>query len=87
MTDSNGPDPPEPMGQRDREQRIRQIKRWVDYIEREPPETWGPQQNAVVDDQLEAAQSVDVSAGHRRRVSEVASEIIDERDDSSNERP
>jgi hypothetical protein len=28
--------------ERNHEQRIESIKRWVEYIKSEPPETWGP---------------------------------------------
>ena len=63
-------------------QRVERIKRWVDYIRHEPPGTWGPQQNAVVNDQLDAAESVRVSATDRQHVAEVAAEIIEERDDA-----
>lgn len=64
----------------DREQRIEAIKRWVAYIESEPPEVWGPQQNAIVDDQLDAAQNAHTSAAHQQRVRDVAAAIIEERD-------
>jgi hypothetical protein len=43
---------------------------------------WGPQQNAVVDGQFDAAQDSEVSAAHRRRVRDVAERVLD-----SNERP
>lgn len=38
-----------------REARVRQIKRWVAYIKSNPPDVWGPLQNALVDSQLESA--------------------------------
>ena len=45
-----------------REQRIEAIKRWVEYIEENPPEVWGPQQNALINSQLEAARKSGISA-------------------------
>jgi hypothetical protein len=77
MSDWNAREHLNAMQERDREQRIEGIKRWVEYIESEPPETWGPQQNAVVDDQLEAAQSLRTSAAHHRRVKDVAADILE----------
>ena len=86
MSDSDAPDHLDAKHERNREQRIEAIKRWVEYIQSEPPEVWGPQQNAVVEDQLDAAQCVQTSASHRQRVEEVAAEILDvgeEMDDGS----
>ncbi|NHX36751.1 MULTISPECIES: hypothetical protein [Halolamina] len=83
MPDSNVPDDLDAKHARNREQRIAAIKRWVAYIESEPPEKWGPQQNAVVNDQLEAAQSVQTSAAHKQHVTDVAAEIADAADDSA----
>jgi hypothetical protein len=71
--------------ERDREQRIESIKHWVDYIESEPPETWGPQQNAVVDGQLDAAQSVEISADHQQHVEDVAAAILDLSDEAGDD--
>ncbi|WP_226021935.1 hypothetical protein [Halomicrobium salinisoli] len=82
MTDSNVRDYIDGKHARDREQRIEAIKRWVDYIKSEPPEKWGPQQNAVVDGQLEAAQNAQASADHQQHVSDIASDILAARDDS-----
>lgn len=82
MNDSNARDRLDAKHERDRERRIEAVKRWVEYIESEPPETWGPQQNAVVDDQLDAARSVQTSASHRQRVKDLAAEIVDDRDDA-----
>lgn len=59
-----------------REPRIEAIKTWVEYIKSEPPETWGPQQNAIVNGQLEAAQNAQLSASHRQHVEDIASEIL-----------
>ena len=86
MSDSNARERLAAKHERNRELRIDAIKRWVEYIESEPPETWGPQQNAVVNDQLDAAQSVGTSAAHRKYVADVASEILEmgeESDDDS----
>lgn len=69
--------------ERNREQRIAAVKRWVEYIKSEPPEKWGPQQNAVVNDQLESAQNVQSSAAHKQHVQNVAAEIAEVADDSS----
>jgi hypothetical protein len=70
MTDSQtsetDPDGPE------RSPRYDQVRRWATYIETHPPEVWGPQQNAVVNGQLESAQAVDVSATERERIREFA---------------
>jgi hypothetical protein len=80
MSDSNAPDHLATKHERNCEQRIAGIKRWVEYITSEPPETWGPQQNAVVNDQLEAAQSVETSASHHQHVKTVAKDILKEND-------
>jgi len=82
MSDSNARDHLDAKHERNREQRIEGIKRWIEYIESEPPETWGPQQNAVVNDQLDAAQSVGTSADHQQHVEDVAAEILDVSDES-----
>lgn len=50
MTDSSVRDRLDAKHEGDRERRIAAIKRWVAHIESEPPEVWGPQQNAIVDD-------------------------------------
>lgn len=81
MNDSDAHDDLDAKHERDREQRIEAVKRWVDYIRSEPPETWGPQQNAVVDGQLDSARSAGTSAAHRRHVRAVAAEILEGRDD------
>jgi hypothetical protein len=81
MSDSNVPDHLDTNHERNREQRIEAIKRWVDYIKSEPPEKWGPQQNAVVNDQFDAAREASISPSHRRRVRDAAARIIEARED------
>lgn len=85
MTDSNARDRLDAKHERDCEQRIEGIKRWVEYIRTEPPEIWGPQQNAVVNDQLEAAQRSETTAAHHQHVKDVAKEIIEARDGEESE--
>ena len=77
MSDSNAREHLDAKHERNREQRIEGIKRWVEYIKSEPPETWGPQQNAVVNGQLDAAQSVQTSSSHQQHVKDVAAEILE----------
>jgi hypothetical protein len=53
---------------RNREQRLEGIKRWVEYIETHDPSDWGDQQNRLVDSQLESGRRSGIDADHRRRV-------------------
>lgn len=54
----------------DETDRIAAIKRWVAYIEDNPADVWGPQQNRLVDAQLAAAQALDLDPAHYRQVRE-----------------
>lgn len=68
MTNSNEPDPLDAKRERNRQQRIQAIKRWVTYIETHEPEQWGEQQNRLVNSQLESARQSGLDAEHRKRV-------------------
>ena len=46
------------------------------YIDAHPPEVCDPQQNEVVNGQLESAQAADVSAEERAQVREFADEVL-----------
>jgi hypothetical protein len=84
MTDSQTPDEG-PAGVDDgpeRPPRYEQVIRWAEYIKTHPPEVWGPQQNAVVNGQIESAQAVDVSAEDRKRIREFARAELDDETDS-----
>jgi len=59
---STGGDDPE------RPPRYEQVIRWAEYIKEHSPEVWGPQQNAVVNGQIESAKTVDVSAEDTKRI-------------------
>jgi hypothetical protein len=85
MNDSNVREHLSAKHKRNREQRIDGIKRWVGYIKSNPPEIWGPQQNAVVNDQLDAAQSVQTSASHQQHLKKVAADILSVSEDPDNE--
>ncbi|SDR34605.1 hypothetical protein [Natronobacterium texcoconense] len=63
------------------EERLAAVTDWVDYITENPPEVWGPQQNAVVDSQLESAQQTGLSAEHEQRVRDVARQLKAEQTD------
>ena len=60
----------------ERPPRYEQVIRWAEYINEQPPEVWGPQQNAVVNGQIESAQAVDVSAEDKKRIREFADETL-----------
>lgn len=74
MRDSNERDALAEKHERNREQRLAEIKHWVEYVESTPPETWGEQLNRLVDSQLDAARGADVSAEQYRRVAEAGRE-------------
>ncbi|MGM0448700.1 MAG: hypothetical protein ACQERM_10690 [Methanobacteriota archaeon] len=69
----------------ERPPRYEQVIRWAEYIKEQPPEVWGPQQNAVVNGQIESAQAVDVSAEEKKRIREFAQAELDEAADSDTE--
>ena len=60
----------------ERPPRYEQVIRWAEYVKEQPPEVWGPQQNAVVNGQIESAQAVDVSAEEKKRIREFADEPL-----------
>lgn len=78
MTDSDGPEAREANPERNRAERIEGIKRWVRHIEKTPPERWGPEQNAVVNPQVEAARAADLDGEHLKRVERVARDLVDD---------
>ena len=87
MSDSRTPEEG-PVGADDgpeRPPRYEQVIRWAVYIKEHPPGVWGPQQNAVVNGQIESAQAVDVSAEDRKRIRGFPQAELDEETDSETE--
>ncbi|OYR62292.1 hypothetical protein DJ83_05665 [Halorubrum ezzemoulense] len=60
----------------ERPPRYEQVIRWAEYIKTQPPQVWGPQQNAVVNGHIESAQAADVSVEEKKRVREFADETL-----------
>jgi len=61
--------------ERNDEQRIEAVKRWVAYIQEQPAESWGDQQNRLVNSQLESARQSGLDAEHYRRVDRAGHEF------------
>lgn len=68
MPDSNHSDKLTDKQQRNQRDRLAGIKRWVEYIQEQPPDVWGAQQNRLIDSQLESARQTALSAEHEQRV-------------------
>ena len=74
MTDSDLRDRLDEKHERDRELRLDAIRRWVEFIEEQPPEVWGPQQNRLIESQLQSARESGLDAEHYRRVKEAGND-------------
>ena len=70
MTDSDLRDKLDEKHERNRELRLDAIRRWVEFIEEHPPEVWGPQQNRLIESQLQSARESGLDAEHYQRVRE-----------------
>lgn len=68
MSDSELRDELDEKHEGDRERRLERVVRWAQYIQNNPPEVWGEQQNALVDSQLQSARETDLDAEHYRRI-------------------
>jgi hypothetical protein len=68
-----------------RQARLDGIKRWVEYIQANPPDVWGPQQNELVDTQLQSARETGLTADHERRISAFADRMTDDTPDDAPE--
>ena len=68
MNDSNASETLAETHQHNRRDRIEAIKRWVTYIEDQPPAVWGAQQNRLVDSQLESARQSGLDVAIYQRV-------------------
>ncbi len=64
MSDSNVREALNEKHERNREQRIKAVKRWVAYIKSEPPEVWGPSKTRSSTTNLRRHSA----SGHRRSI-------------------
>ena len=86
MSDSNQFDRLASKQEQNREDRLEGIRRWVEYIQEQPPEEWGAQQNRLINTQLESAREAGLPVDHEQRVRSFAASASegqsDERPDS-----
>jgi hypothetical protein len=66
MTDSDPLEELRAKHERNREQRLDAVKAWAAYVKEQPVEVWAPQQNRLIDSQLETARQSE--AGPRLRI-------------------
>ncbi|GAB6878788.1 hypothetical protein JCM17823_10620 [Halorubrum gandharaense] len=74
---SDSPDS-ETDGRPSRAPRYDDVTRWVAYLREQPVGVWGPQQNAVVEGQLESAQLLDRTAEEERQIRAFADDVLEE---------
>lgn len=77
MSDSNRREDIEAKHERNRQQRLSSIKRWVEFIKTHDADEWGDQQNRLINSQLESARQSDIDVEHRRRVERAGRECSD----------
>lgn len=68
MTDSTDDDSPGVDPKARQAERRKSIVSWIKYIKEHPPEVWGPQQNRLVNQQLEAARAAGLDVEHYERI-------------------
>ena len=61
-----------------REPRFEAVVRWAEYIQENPPEVWGPQQNAVVNAQIDSAAAVKRTPEEIERIQAFADDVLDD---------
>ena len=83
MVDSNRSDQLDAKHEQNAQERLEGVQRWVEYIRENPPDVWGPQQNRLVNSQLQSARETELSSEHEQRVQAFAKEMADESADKS----
>ena len=59
-----------------REPRLDAVVRWAEYVQDNPPEVWGPQQNAVVNAQIDAAAAVERTSEELQQIRAFADGVL-----------
>jgi hypothetical protein len=80
MPDSDPDDPLAERREQNRREGLAAVERWAEYVRNNPPEVWGPQQNRLVESQLESARQTDRSVERERAVRAFADDILCEED-------
>ena len=81
MADSNRSEQLDAKHEQNAQERLEGVQRWVEYIRENPPDVWGPQQNRLVNSQLQSARETELSSDHEQRVQAFAEEMTDESSD------
>ena len=71
MPDSSPTESDEPA----QEPRFEMVVRWAEYIQNNPPEVWGPQQNAIVTAQFDSLSYFDRSSPEVQRLAALDDEL------------
>jgi hypothetical protein len=77
MSDSPNFDALDEKHERNRVERLEGVVRWAEYVKSNPADVWGPQQNQVVNSQVEGARATDLTAEHEQRVRAFAQDVSD----------
>jgi hypothetical protein len=80
MPDSDPDDPLAERREQNRREGLAAVERWAEYVRNNPPEVWGPQQNRLVESQLESARQTDRSVEREQAVRAFADDILNEED-------
>ncbi|MFB6176473.1 MAG: hypothetical protein ABEI99_04900 [Halobaculum sp.] len=83
--DDASEEPDDPLADRreqNRREGLESVYRWVEYIQNNPPEVWGPQQNRIVESQLESARETNLSVDHEQEIRAFADEFLESEADS-----
>lgn len=70
MSDSNELEELRNKHRRNHQERLEAVKAWARYVKEQPVEVWGPQQNRIIESQVESARNSNIDIEHRLRVAE-----------------
>lgn len=74
MSDSKAPEELRDKHQRNQQERLDAVKTWARYVKEQPVEVWGPQQNRIIESQIESARNSNIDIEHRLRVAGAGTE-------------
>lgn len=71
--------------EQNREARLKGIRRWVEYIQEQPPEEWGAQQNRLINTRLESAREAGLPVDHEQRIRSFATSASERQSDEGSD--